>query len=114
MGRLRKRRRRLLAKWRRRDAGAKRQRRLYRRTGKRGHYKAWQRHVKARRYIRSLIRLVKKRIKEERIDWRGHEPLSNPRLLRALRVALETPGLYVTSTTGGKHSPTSHHYSGNA
>lgn len=68
--------------------------------------------------IRKLDRLIKaelERLKELRIDWNGSPPVTHPPLVKAVRFALNTAdGLYVSSTTGGTHSPTSWHYSGHA
>lgn len=64
-----------------------------------------------KRAIRKLARLIEKEKKRARtIDWNGRNPLTHEPLLRAVRVALTVDGLYVTSTNGGSHSPTSWHY----
>ena len=62
--------------------------------------------------LNGMIATVQRRVR--RIDWNGHAKLTHKPLLKALRVALEVPGLYVTSTTGGTHSATSYHYSARA
>lgn len=61
--------------------------------------------------IKKLDRLIKKAAREQRIDWNGCEALTSKPLCRAIRHALATAdGLYITSTTGGTHSPGSYHY----
>ena len=62
------------------------------------------------RAIRKLDRLIKAEQKRLRIDWSGCNALTFPPLLKAVRVALTVPGLYVTSTNGGSHSTYSWHY----
>lgn len=49
-----------------------------------------------------------------RIDWNGHPPVSNRRVRQVLRYAQRKHGAIVTSTTGGRHSPTSWHYQARA
>lgn len=49
----------LVRKWRRRDAGAKRQRKKYQQTGKEGHRRKWREHVAARKFIRKVIKREK-------------------------------------------------------
>jgi hypothetical protein len=101
----------LRAKLARRKAGRRRQLGLFRRTGKPGHRKQAGEHGRAARF---LSRLIDRTLRRRRIDWNGNPPLSFPPLKKAARVALSVPGLYITSTTGGTHSPTSWHYSGHA
>lgn len=62
--------------------------------------------------LNGMIVKVQRRLR--RIAWNGHPSLSYGPLLKAARVALSVPGLYVTSTTGGTHSPASYHYKGRA
>ena len=101
----------LRAKLRKRKAGRKRQRKLFRRTGKVGHRKKAGEHGRAARF---LTRLINRLLRRREVDWNGCEPLTHPPLVKAARVALSTPGLYITSTTGGTHSPTSWHYKARA
>lgn len=66
---------------------------------------------KAIRKLDRLIAAEKQRIADaRRIDWNGYPPLTHKPLLAAVRVALTVDGLYVSSTNGGSHSPTSWHY----
>lgn len=66
---------------------------------------------KAIRKLDRLIRAEIERLKRLRIDWNGCERLTYKPLTKAVRFALKAvDGLYVTSTTGGTHSPTSWHY----
>ena len=95
----------------RRKKGRKRQLRLFKRTGKRGHRKQAGKHGRAARKLSALIARVKARFV---IDWNGHAPLTYKRIKKAARVALSVPGLYISSTTGGTHSPTSWHYKARA
>jgi hypothetical protein len=97
----------LRKKLRDRIAARERQRRLVRISGKPGHRKAVRLHTKA---IKKLKRLIAAR----RIDWNGCEPTGDRKLRAAARVALSVQGVYITSTTGGAHSPGSYHYSGRA
>jgi hypothetical protein len=50
-----------------------------------------------------------------RIDWNGCQPVPiyRRKLRRAARIAI-AKGCYITSTTGGVHSPGSYHYQGRA
>lgn len=69
----------------------------------------WQK--KAIRKLDKIIAAEKARILEQhRIDWNGYPRLTHPPLLKAVRAALTVNGLYVTSTNGGTHSPSSWHY----
>jgi hypothetical protein len=95
----------------RRKAGRKRQLGLFKKTGGRGHQKKAGEHGRAARFLTRLINLI---LRRREIDWNGCEPLTHPPLLKAARVALSVPGLYITSTTGGTHSPTSWHYKARA
>lgn len=95
-------------KLRKRIAARKRQGRLFKKTGRAGHAKAVRRHNTA---IKKLKRLIRRLM---RIDWMGKEPVKGREIRDAARVALSVPGVYVTSTTGGTHSPTSYHYQGRA
>jgi hypothetical protein len=97
----------LRKKLRDRIAARERQRRLARISGKRGHRKAVRIHTRAIKKLRRLIR-------DRRLDFNGHPPVKGVKLRAAARVALSVPGVYVTSTTDGQHSPTSYHYSGKA
>lgn len=62
-----------------------------------------------------MARKRRKRRRVLRIDWNGCTPLPRSRraLRRACRIALKK-GCYITSTTGGTHSPTSYHYTARA
>lgn len=61
----------LLAKWERRDAGAKRQLAKWRETGRRGHLRVYRQHVKARKKLRGLIRKFKRGGANARVSERG-------------------------------------------
>lgn len=67
-----------------------------------------------KRAIQKLNRLIdaeEQRIASLRIDWNGKDPVGGPRLRAAVRHGLrKSPACYITSTNGGVHSPTSHHY----
>lgn len=77
--------------------------------------KQFRRQKKAIRKLDRLIAEEQARLRKARaIDWNGHPALTYPLLLKAIRTALVAPGLYITSTTGGTHAPTSWHYSGKA
>jgi hypothetical protein len=91
----------------RRKAGRRRQLKLFRRTKKPGHRKQAGIHGRAMKF---LTRLIARLRREQKVDWNGCEPLTHPPLVKAARLALTTPGLYITSTTGGTHSPGSYHY----
>jgi hypothetical protein len=91
----------------RRKAGRRRQLGLFKKTGRRGHQKKAGQHGRAARF---LSRLIDRILRRREIDWNGCEPLTHPPLLEAVRGALSVPGLYITSTTGGTHSPGSYHY----
>lgn len=95
----------------RRKAGRKRQLRLFRRTGRRGHRKQAGRHGRAMRFLSKLIARISR---EQKVNWSGKPPLTYQPLVKAARTALSVSGLYITSTTGGTHAPTSWHYFGHA
>jgi hypothetical protein len=88
----------LREKYAKRAAGRKRQKRLYEKTGERGHAREAAEHGRA---MRKLAALIKKKIREGLIDWNGCEPLplSRRKTRRALRWVLSNvEGVYVTST----------------
>lgn len=111
-----------------------REKRRHRVAKRKHHYAKWERFKKQgkpvrKRYqlrkfnqqvkaIKKLDRLIKtelERLDDLRIDWSGHPAVTYAPLVKAVRFALNTAdGLYVSSTTGGTHSPTSWHYSGHA
>ena len=95
----------------RRKAQRNKQARKWRRTGLAGHGKLA---VAAGKAVKKLRRLIRRALKARRIDWNGYPPLTYGKIKAAARVALEVPGLYITSTTGGVHSPTSWHYKARA
>jgi hypothetical protein len=95
----------------RRKAGRRRQLKLFRCTKKPGHRKQAGIHGRAARFLSRLIARLRR---EQKVDWNGCEPLTHPPLVKAARLALTTPGLYITSTTGGTHSATSWHYKARA
>jgi len=65
--------------------------------------------------IKKLNGLIAKERKSQKdIDWNGLPHLTNASVLRCLKVALKVPGLFLTATTNGVHSPGSYHYSGRA
>jgi hypothetical protein len=70
------------------------------------------------RWRKALAKLTpaqrRKRKRLWRIDWNGCAPVRGWKLKRVVRYALRHYNVYVTSTTGGSHSPTSYHYSGRA
>jgi hypothetical protein len=90
----------------------------YRSNGKKLRAKYHRRRQQAaRRAIRKIKKLIKEARAEQKkrqINWSGKAPLTHKPLLRAVRVALEVEGLYITSTTGGTHSATSWHYKARA
>lgn len=98
----------LRAKLRKRQAARERQRKLAKKTKKRGHRRAVKAHTRA---IKKLKRLIKR---ARRINWNGNQPVPGRELRDAARVALSVQGTYITSTTGGVHSPTSYHYQSRA
>jgi hypothetical protein len=77
---------------------------------------AWhrRRYRQERKAVKKWDRLIRKEKKSRKINWSGKAPLSHPPLLKTVRVGLEVPGLYITSTTGGTHSATSWHYKARA
>ena len=92
------------------------QQRKFKKAGKRVR-QAWQgRKFRAQvKAIAKLDRLIKDAVEARKIDWSGKPPVTHEPLLAAVRLALNVAdGLYVSSTTGGTHSPTSWHYSGHA
>lgn len=111
-----------------------REKRRHRVAKRKHHYAKWKRFKKQgkpvrKRYqlrkfnqqvkaIKKLDRLIKaelERLEDLRIDWSGKPAVTYGPLVKAVRFALNSAdGLYVTSTTGGTHSPTSWHYSGHA
>ena len=95
----------------RRKAGRRRQLKLFRRNKKPGNRKKAGEHGRAMKF---LTRLITRLRREQKVDWNGNAPLTHPPLLKAARVALAVKGTYITSTTGGKHSPTSWHYKAKA
>ncbi len=79
-------------------AGRKRQRSLFRKTGKRGHAKEAAQHGRG---MRKLAKLIQRKIRQGRIDWNGHEPLplNRRKIRKALRWVLNNvEGVYVSST----------------
>lgn len=78
------------------------------------HLKKFRQQVEAIEKIDRLIAAEKERVKERRIDWNGKAALSHEPLLTTVRAALAVSGLYVASTNGGTHSPTSWHYQNRA
>lgn len=101
----------LRAKLARRKAGRRRQLKLFKRTGKPGHRKAAGKQGRAARFLSKLIARLRR---ERKVDWNGHPALTHPPLVKATRLALTVPGLYVTATTDGTHSATSWHYKARA
>lgn len=78
------------------------------------HLRKFQAQIEAIEKIDRLIAAEKERIEERRIDWNGKPALTHAPLIRAVRAALTVSGLYVASTNGGTHSPTSWHYQNRA
>jgi len=67
--------------------------------------------------IQKLNRLIDKeeqRIESLRINWNGCDPVGGSDLRKVIRWALNNFDVYVTSTNGGTHSTTSHHYNNDA
>lgn len=61
--------------------------------------------------IIKLNGLIKKAAAEQHVDWSGHPPLNYVPIVDAARFALNvSPGLFITATTDGTHSPGSWHY----
>jgi len=88
----------LSKRWFQRMRSRKRQKRLFLRTRKLGHRKAYRRHGLAMRKLRSLMKKVREM---ERIDWNGCEPLplSRRRARKAAKFILNrVDGLYISST----------------
>lgn len=88
----------LKAKLAKRLAGRRKQGKLFRKTGKRGHRLKFREHGKAARKLQALIL---RKIRQGRIDWNGCEPLplSARKIRKAARYALNTvDGLYISST----------------
>jgi len=78
--------------------GRKKQRRLFKKTGEKGHAKAAAEHGGA---MRKLAKLIQQKIREGRIDWNGCEPLplSRRKTRKALRWVLNNvEGVYISST----------------
>jgi hypothetical protein len=70
---------------------------------------------KAVKKLNRAINAEEQRIAKLRIDWNGLDPVGGPKLREVLRYGLNNaPGTYVTSTNGGTHAPTSHHYNNDA
>lgn len=68
--------------------------------------------ARAEKALARLTELLKK-LTPRRPDFNGY-PSNVSRAVKRTIVRANRHGLYVTSTTGGTHSPTSWHYSGNA
>ncbi len=66
--------------------------------------------------IKKLIKLIAKEKERQKhiIDWNGLPHLTYPPILKCLKVALSVPGLFLTATTNGVHSPGSWHYQARA
>lgn len=82
-----------------------RQTRLWKETGKAGHGRAAKAHTRAIRKLKQILRKLFRRI-----DWNGKAPVGGPNLRKAVRYALNNFDVYITSTNGGTHTPTSYHY----
>lgn len=89
--------------------GRRRQRRLHRETGERGHARKAGQHGRA---MRKLAKLIQNKIRQGRIDWNGCEPLplSRRKTRKALHWVLNNvEGVYVSSTvrydSATYHSP---------
>lgn len=74
------------------------------------HLKKFRAQIEAIEKLDRLIAAERERIEERKIDWNGYPALTHGPLLKAVRVALTVPGLYITSTSGGTHATTSWHY----
>lgn len=79
--------------------------RKWRKTHKLGHLKAFR---VQKRAVKKLKKILGRLPKE--IDWNGCAPVGGPNLQKALLWALANYDVYVTSTNGGTHTPTSYHY----
>lgn len=89
-----------------RGKARKRQLRLFAKTDKAGHRKVAARHGKAMQKLQEII----DRLLRRQIYWNAKAPVGGRKLRKALRWALANFDVYVTSTNGGAHSPTSYHY----
>ena len=98
------------AKLGKRKRGMKKQLRKWKKTGRRGHLKLFRKYKAMVKHLRALV----KKSKPQPVDWNGLSPLRYAPIIKAARTALTVPGLYITSTTGGTHSPTSWHYKAKA
>jgi hypothetical protein len=81
-----------------RGKGRKRQRRLFRKTGERGHARKAAQYGQA---MRKLTKLILRKIRQGRIDWNGCEPLplSRRKARKAAAWVLHhVDGLYISST----------------
>lgn len=63
--------------------------------------------------LKGLVKKLRRKRRKRGPDFNGH-PQSVTAAIREVIEAGNRHGLYVTSTTDGTHSPTSHHYSGRA